>query len=480
MTARGRFLSEFPKAIIDDAAAVFIGAGVSVGAGYPAWKELLKEIGDELGVESNEIVDLAALAQWSVRKSAGRTRVNTVIRKEIAPDRPIPDTLRTIARLPIRNLWTTNYDRLIERSFGEIGRPIDPVSAAGDLAVKPRPGAARLFKMHGSVDRLEDIVIATDDYELYRSTRGAFLPLLQAHMSSFSMLFVGLSFTDPNMRHVLSLIRESFVSSPPEHFAIVRPPQRHDLSSARQFKARLTQHNLWADDLLRYGLHVVEVEQFEEVPHLMREVERRVASNRVWVSGSWPVTGAPVDDTAYVAEVATAIGAALGSSDLALVIGSGLTVSSCSVSGFLSALQRSGSWDLERRLIARPFPQPLEGRLPDQSQWAALRTEMARIAGTIIFIGGLKLEAGSLVDAEGVRAELEAARAAGAFCLPIGSTGGTARRIAEEMLGSPTNSSQPTKALLRTLMKRSSPSDIAKSVLSELNKPRSFFTHKPT
>ena len=215
MTARDRFFTEFPKAIIDDAAAVFIGAGVSVGAGYPAWKELLKEIGDELGVDSNEVVDLAALAQWSVRKSAGRTRVNSVIRKEIAPDKPIPDTLRTIARLPIRNLWTTNYDRLIERSFGEIGRPIDPVSGAQDLAVKPRPGAARLFKMHGSVDRLEDIVIATDDYELYRSTRGAFLPLLQAHMSSFSMLFVGLSFTDPNMRHVFSLIRESFVSSPP-------------------------------------------------------------------------------------------------------------------------------------------------------------------------------------------------------------------------------------------------------------------------
>ena len=260
----------------------------------------------------------------------------------------------------------------------------------------------------------------------------------------------------------------------------MRPPQRGDFSSARQFKARLTQHNLWADDLLRYGLHVVEVERFEEVPNLMREIERRVASNRVWISGSWPVTGAPADDTAYVAEVATAVGAALGGSDMALVTGSGLTVSSCSISGFLSALQRAGSWDLERRLIARPFPQPLEGRLPDQSQWAALRTEMARIAGAIIFIGGLKLEAGSFIDAEGVRSELEVARAAGAFCLPIGSTGGTARRIAEEMLGSPTISNQPTKAMLRTLMKKSSPSDIAKFVLFALNKSRNISTQRLT
>ena len=84
MTARSRFLAEFPKAIADDAAAVFIGAGVSAGAGYPSWKELLREIGHELGVDSGDVHDLAALAQWSVRKSAGRTRVNNVIRAEIA------------------------------------------------------------------------------------------------------------------------------------------------------------------------------------------------------------------------------------------------------------------------------------------------------------------------------------------------------------------------------------------------------------
>src|ERR1700690_3107320 len=221
MTARSRFLAEFPKAITDDAAAIFVGAGVSASAGYPSWRALLREIGEELGVDSGDVHDLAALAQWSVRKTAGRTRVNNVIRAAIAPEKPIPPTLKPIARLPIRNIWTTNYDRLIERAFAEIDRPIDPISAASDLALRPRPGAARLFKMHGSIDRLDDIVIATDDYELYRLNRGAFLPLLQAHMTSFSMLFMGLSFTDPNVRHVLSLIRESFTASPPEHFAIV-------------------------------------------------------------------------------------------------------------------------------------------------------------------------------------------------------------------------------------------------------------------
>jgi hypothetical protein len=101
------------------------------------------------------------------------------------------------------------------------------------------------------------------------------------------MLFLGLSFTDPNLRHVLSLIRESFTDAPPAHFAIVRPPQKGDFRSAEEFEARLAQHNLWAKDLQRYGLFAIEIEDYDEVPGLLAEVERRVARNRVWISGSW-------------------------------------------------------------------------------------------------------------------------------------------------------------------------------------------------
>ena len=475
MTARDRFLAEFPKAIIDDAAAIFVGAGVSTGAGYPTWRKLLHDIGRELGVDAGDVSDLAALAQWSVRKSAGRTRVNNVIHAEIAPEKPIPETLKTLARLPIRNIWTTNYDRLIERAFGEINRPIDALSSTANLAIKPRPGAARLFKMHGSIENVNDVVIATDDYELYRLNRGAFLPLLQSHMTSFSMLFMGLSFTDPNVRHVLSLIRESFTSSPPEHFAIVKPPQRNEYGSKKEFSARLIQHKLWSDDLLRYGLNVVEIDDYGEVAELMQEIERRVASNRVWISGSWPLVGGPDENLTYVAEVARAVGQRLAERDFTLVTGAGLVVGAASLSGFLSALQRSGSWDLERRLIARPFPQPLRGEEPNLTQWEGLRAEMARIAGAVIFIGGAKWDGQQLVEATGVRAELEAARTAGAFVLPVGSTGGTAKAIAEEMINAPgttlrKSTPRPSKTDLRMLMKAGEPNAVAEAVLSVLLK----------
>lgn len=431
-----RFLKDYPEALIGGFGAVFVGAGVSMGAGYPSWASLLTEVGEELGVQSGELHDLAALAQWSIQENGSATQVRNVIKEKIGVEHPVPESLEIISRLPVKFIWTTNYDRLVERAFGSVNRPIDTVSGAADLALRATPGASRLFKMHGSIERLDDVVISTEDYELYRSKRGAFLPLLQAHLSSMSMLFLGISFTDPNIRHVLSLIRESFTSAPPEHFAIVRPPQREDYKTEAEFEARSTQHKLWSRDLKRYGLVVVEIDDYAEVPQLLRQVERRVAARRVWVSGSWPTEAG--DDIARVYGVAQAVGQLIGDRGQDLVSGAGLVVGSASIAGFLDALRSSGGWDLERRLIARPFPQPIPGAAPDRAQWTALRAELARIAGVVVFVGGMKIDpdTGSVIVAGGVLDEFEAAKAADCFVIPIGSTGGAASQISDSLIGS--------------------------------------------
>lgn len=480
ISGRKRFLKEYPAALHDGSAAVFIGAGVSMAAGYPSWTTLLQDIGEELGIKSSDIHDLAALAQWHIRESGGATGVRNVIRQEIGKDRPLPEAVEIIARLPLRHLWTTNYDRLAERAFAAINRPLDVVSGAKDLSLRTTPGAARLYKMHGSVDRLDDVVISTDDYELYRARRGAFLTLLQAHLSSMSVLFVGLSLTDPNIRQVLALIRESFTEAPPEHFAILRPPKRDDYASEDEFTARAAQHKLWAKDLSRYGLVAVEIDDYDEVPALLREIERRVAAFRAWVSGSWPleIAGPGVNDLYQLSE---AIGRLLGESGRDLVSGSGVLVGPAAIAGFIESLRDGGGWDVDRRLLVRAFPQPLAGGSADKVQWTALRQELARLSGIVIFVGGAKADHGVLVTAGGVLEEYALAKEAGAFLLPIGATGGAARQIAIDLQGSAVASTgpqaqRPTDGELAALSDASSSTShlVAQitSILQRLAKPR--------
>lgn len=437
-----RFLKEFPESLIDETGSIFVGAGISMEAGYPSWAQLLHEIADELGVSSTDIQDLAALAQWSIQENGSASRVHSVIKRELTSIHPVPKTLQILARLPIRHIWTTNYDRLIERAFESINRPIDPISTSKDLALKAKPGAARLYKMHGCVNQPQHVVISTDDYELYRSKRGAYLPVLQAHLTSMSMLFVGLSLTDPNIRHVLSLIRESFTDSPPEHFAIVRRPKRSDFPTDVEFNSKNSQHSYWTKDLQRYGLFAVEVDGYDEIPELLAEVERRVALQRILVSGSYPLDF-PSPEVSKGYAVAMGIGHAIGAMGRSLVSGTGSVVGPAAIGGFLDSLRTTGGWDLERRLIARPFPQPLAGHTADPNQYTELRQELTRLAGTVVFIGGFKLIGGISRTAEGVKEEWQLASKQGSFLLPIGATGGAAAEISKFLQGSSLASSGP-------------------------------------
>jgi len=259
---RERFLRDYTLALENHSASVFVGAGMSVAAGYPSWREMLREIARDLSIDVDDLSDLAALAQWRISQDDGKTNVLNAIRSQLATPKPITAALQSLARLPIRDYWTTNYDVLIEDALKEIGRPADVRASEGSLSLRPSSGAAQVYKMHGCVTAPSDIVIATDDYELFRRKRGSFLPLLQGQLTTSTFLFVGMSLTDPNVRHVLSLIRERFPDQPPQHYAIVRPPQRSDYSSKDIYEARLREHGYWAGDLRRYGLQVIEVSDF--------------------------------------------------------------------------------------------------------------------------------------------------------------------------------------------------------------------------
>ena len=78
----------------------------------------------------------------------------------------------------------------------------------------------------------------------------------------------------------------------------------------------------------------------------------------------------------------------------------------------------------------------LQGNEPNEQEWNALRSELARQAGVVIFVGGAKLQDDAILTAPGVMLEFECAKASGAFLLPIGATGGAAKDICQ-LMGSP-------------------------------------------
>jgi len=429
------FIERWAKSLEGGAAAVFIGAGLSRRAGYPDWRTLLADIAKELGLDIEAEHDLAAVAQYSLNRAARkRNKLTRLIVDHFPPKADAPEPFRILARLPVRHIWTTNYDKLAETAWAQEAKLLDVKSRNDDLGFDRSWAHATLYKMHGSVDHPTEVVIAKDDYELYRRERPGFLQVLTGQLVTKQMLFLGFSFTDPNLAHLFASIREAFQDDGPEHYAIVRRPKKGSGPGAKKrFETEKVRHALWVEDLQRYGIQCIEIDEYEEIDEILRAVELKLAGRSVFVSGSYPES-APNDDRRHIEEMARQIGREIARREKRLVSGFGLVVGSAAIAGALEIILAGPAPNLERGLLLRPFPQAIPKGMAKAVFHKRYRQAMVQQAGVSIFIGGLK-DTGKAapVIADGVLEEFKEAQAAGRIVVPIGATGGAAREIWKQL-----------------------------------------------
>jgi hypothetical protein len=262
------------------------------------------------------------------------------------------------------------------------------------------------------------------------------LQVLAGHLVSKQILFLGFSFTDPNLAHLFASIRETFRDNGPEHYAIVRRPKPCKGPQARKrFKLDKVRHALWVEDLKRYGIQCVEIDEFDEINTLLKDLENRLSRRSVLVSGSFPDSYLADDlpARAFVEDVARGIGTLVAKKQKRLVSGFGLVVGNAAVAGALSVALAEDTPNLEKSLLLRPFPQKSVPGLSDGEFKRRYRESMVQQAGVCIFIAGIKDEdrAGRArrVDAPGVKEEFETGKRLGRMLIPIGATGGAAEKI---------------------------------------------------
>ncbi|WP_338665906.1 SIR2 family protein [Pararoseomonas sp. SCSIO 73927] len=424
-----QFVREWGDALRGGTAAAFIGSGASLEANYPSWPELMKERATELGITLRAHDDLTVVAQHYLNLGESkRSEIKRWIADQFPEGRRTPAAIRVLARLPLRTLWTTNYDRLLEAAWRERGLILDAKKRQSDLAHPKANADAVLYKMHGCASDPDSLVIAKDDYDLYLREREAFSTALAADLMGRRMLFLGFGHNDPNLAFLFSMLRRLFPSQAAQHFSIGRQPSPEEGESADEARAR---YELWCHDWeQRYRVRRVDVAEWSDVPTLLERVERRVVADAVLVSGSYPVETAGPDRT-RIETVASSVGSALAESGRRLVSGFGLTVGSSALSGFLQALG-ADALAPERRLLLRPFPQPT-GSFDPRDLWPDYRMGLVRSAGAVVFVGGARTGDAGVVDASGVMAEFDACLALGRVPIPVGGTGYASRAIWSRM-----------------------------------------------
>lgn len=423
-----RFVKSYQKALDDRAVALFIGAGMSVPAGFVAWKELLREIAEELDLNIDEESDFIALAQYHVNHRGGRDAINQQIMREYTKDSQLTENHRLIARMPVETVWTTNYDGLLEDAYREEGKRVDRKITQKHFALTMPKRDVVLYKMHGDVESPDDAVLTKDDYERYNERRLLFTMQLQADLISKTFLFLGLSFTDPNIDYILGRVRSLVGENRRDHYWIIRNAASDPKATKRD--KTLQKHRV--ADLKTYGIQTVFIENYDEITGILRQLVQEANRKNVFLAGSADSYDPYEPDRAL--RLLRTLGAEVINSGFNVVCGMGVGVGDAFTLGAIEAVYRGAKEHLDERTVLRPFPQEETDPKKQSALWSRYRKDMLQRAGAILVVFGNKRKDGRLVEADGVHEEFEIAKEQGLFPIPVGATGHAAKRISEEVL----------------------------------------------
>jgi hypothetical protein len=187
---------------------LFVGAGLSRGAGLPDWNQLIDRLIADLKIAPGGRHDHLDLAQW-YREHFGAASLANVISRTFsdATCRPLPTLAHyLLMSLPARHVITTNYDDLLERALAAVKRYPVKVAQQCDVPRTGQAGGVFVVKLHGDVSSPDEIVLSRDDYDEFFERRPAMALLLESLLLNQTFFFVGYGLRDPNFRQIFARI----------------------------------------------------------------------------------------------------------------------------------------------------------------------------------------------------------------------------------------------------------------------------------
>jgi hypothetical protein len=414
------FIREIEKAIKSDELGAFIGAGLSIPAGFCSWKELLREPAEEIGLNVEIENDLVNLAQY-YSNSKKRTSIDDLIKGRFSLLVKPTENHKLLSQLPISTFWTTNYDKLIEKAL-ENNMKLPYVKIKDEqLRGTNHNFDAIVYKMHGDVDSPEDAVITRSDYEEFGyNKRKLFSEVLEGDLLTKTFLFLGFSFEDPNFNYVIGRLRVLLdEENTRKHYCIMKRVKATGENSEYE-KAR---QQLQIEDLNRYGIFTYLVNDYDEITDILSTLVDRYRRKTIFISGSaYCYPGYP-HETAQ--NFIHKLSFELSKNGYRIVNGYGKGVGEFVLNGVADYCLTHNS-KINDFLTLMPFPQNSSLGIDLDTLYKENREQMIENCGIAIFVFGNK-ETENI--ASGVMDEYELSKEHGLVCLPMGYTGGASEEI---------------------------------------------------
>ena len=248
--------ADLPKELIENfqnnLGVFFVGAGLSIAAGYPTWDGLIGELIAE--AEKVSWIPKEKIAEY--KKIIGDSSKFLFLAEELRVELGSHFTKYMEQRFQFSShkhtknhelivttesslVVTINYDDLIEQAYNAVFRAYPNAfiySQAREAANNFWKDRFFILKAHGDAKRdIDTLILSQKDYRktLYREP--GYRSLLQSIFTTKSIFFIGVSLNDPEFNQLLDFLHDSYHGGGPTHYLLIEKQKSMETISRRYF-----------------------------------------------------------------------------------------------------------------------------------------------------------------------------------------------------------------------------------------------------
>ena len=192
-------------------------AGTMYDALYPAGslEETAREADRKTRIAGTGAMRLASEYEMTF----GSQALDDLLIRAIPDERYEPGRIHeTLLSLPWSDVFTTNYDTLLERTREAVHeRKYDLIFASSDVPAGSRP---RIVKLHGSLPSHKPFIVTEEDFRTYPAESTSLVNLVQQSVMENAFCLLGFSGDDPNFLSWTGWVRDNLGPSTPPVYLV--------------------------------------------------------------------------------------------------------------------------------------------------------------------------------------------------------------------------------------------------------------------